>query len=93
MFTVHTTAPAIALEEYGSPVASGDCFYGWGEPLRGGSCLPHATVDVFDRDDAERVAQVLIRAGHQVVVTDANDWSSVITGATTPIHYRAAHSH
>jgi len=95
MYTVHTDAPASLPKSWNAKAhKDGDCFYGWGETRRNKHICPrHTTIDAPTREEAEHYASLLVQLRYQVVITDREDWSVVVTGATTPIYYLASHEH
>jgi len=94
MYTVHTTAhpEAIADETRRIAIQGTDCFYGWGEE-REEDCPQHSIVIVETLAEANDVADTMLHLEEEVVVTASHDWSQVVTTASTPIFYRASHSH
>lgn len=99
-YAIHTTANPewhkfVGWTEELKMDAAGDCFYGWGEPpaRTRDRCIGHTVIYGMDLEDARSWARILVGDGYQVVVTEHDDWSQVITDSKTPIHYRAAHQH
>lgn len=102
-YAVHTTATRKQVEwiswmqKHDAPQIDDEvgCFYGWGEPVewRRGCIRQTVLYAIPTLDEARWWAHELMVHGHQVVVTDHDDWSIQITDAATPIHYRAVHQH
>ena len=102
-YAVHTTATPDQVEwiswaqKHDAPPIDDEvgCFYGWGEPVeRERGCIRQTVLYAIPTlDEARWWARELVARAHQVVVTDHDDWSIQITGAETPIYYRAAHQH
>jgi hypothetical protein len=83
---VHTDMPIAPLSlligehariEVGSAALSKkDCFYGWGEAMASPvSCKPHHLVFTPDETFLSAIADTIYNMGHQVVMTDYQDWS------------------
>lgn len=86
MDVIHTDAPLMPLTQMiggdahviPGEAAGGrrDCFYGWGEAMADAiNCKPHNLVIAADGVYMRTIAEALVAAGHQVVVTDYEVWS------------------
>ena len=86
MDIIHTDAPLMPLTQMVGETASvqvstnslgtkGDCFYGWVEERNSPACRPHHLVFTHDGVLMQTIAEALVAAGHQVVVTDFHTWS------------------
>ncbi len=97
---LHTDAPLMPLTQmvhdqaliWPGQAAGGrrDCFYGWGEPMADAvHCKQHQIVSTDDDVFLIDLAQTVVAAGYQAVISNRDVWSE----EQTVIKYDAHHQH